>query len=139
MNGAGPHNNQGAVVLTVQYSADLFTVTGNSPNQLLIGRKLLAQLGGGRQPGFLAVLAGAGGLRVQCFRFQRHVHVCVPVSLCQNQKSPGWATSRGFSESGGSLGCLPGCLPRCIRSMKILRSEERRVGKECRSGWGSWY
>src|SRR5699024_12788244 len=26
-----------------------------------------------------------------------HIHICVSISLCQNQKSPGWATSRGFS------------------------------------------
>jgi hypothetical protein len=53
------------------------------------------------------------------FSAQGHVHVSVPVSLRQNQKSPGWATSRGFlSPVAAWVFCRAAFL--VIRSMKIL-------------------
>src|SRR5690606_40522634 len=39
-----------------------------------------------------------------------------------------------------SLSGLAPCLPcACVRYPHIPRSEERRVGKECRSRWSSYY
>src|SRR5688572_33190157 len=44
----------------------------------------------------------------------------------------------GFVESAGALFCAPAVAPairRTAKNERLRRSEERRVGKECRSRW----
>src|SRR2546430_12043537 len=59
------------------------------------------------------------------------VQTCaLPISRC-----PGPPSSR----AAGPVPCPPS--PRCLRppSLPRLRSEERRVGKECRSRWSPYH
>src|SRR5690554_7953825 len=71
-----------------------------------------------------------GEVRIDCFREDDHVRISVVDSgvgmdaevLGKLQNSQGYSASGTKGEKGSGLGLL-------------LRSEERRVGKECRSGW----
>src|SRR5690554_3803184 len=72
----------------MKHVADLIAVAGNGPDQLLAGRKLLAQLGGSGQLRLLARLASGRRYRIQRFRLQWHVHVSVSVPCIRIKKAP---------------------------------------------------
>src|SRR5438445_11858395 len=60
-------------------------------------------------------------------------HRCYAPVL-KNIIARGWLSAIAHITGGGIPGNLPRVLPRSTQAV-VERSEERRVGKECRSGW----
>ena len=70
------------------------------------------------------IYSSENGQEVQCFTNNKRMNV----EISQNESSSWQKYSKGLLRQGWSY-----------ETVKVLRSEERRVGKECRSRWSPYH